>query len=113
MCLSMASLHYKVDPMSLNDLRSIVIWLQSVELSIQRVRDRVSQGGHDVAELVLRRRFGRSLSNFARFYRPLSTAWTVLDNSGVDPEIIARGSGEVVQEVANELLWEKFCRCAK
>jgi predicted ABC-type ATPase len=67
--------------------------LASPELAIARVRARVEQGGHDVPESVVRRRFAKSLSNFAKLYRPLVDRWAVYDNSGTRPLLIEEGGG--------------------
>ena len=40
-------------------------------------------------ELVVRRRFNRSIRNFLVSYRPLADSWTLFDNSGAEPEVIA------------------------
>jgi predicted ABC-type ATPase len=38
-------------------------------------------GGHDVPSDVVKRRFGRSLSNFFNLYAPLADEWALFDNS--------------------------------
>ena len=40
------------------------LWVPSVDLALSRVRGRVLEGGHDVPEAAVRRRFGRSIRNF-------------------------------------------------
>lgn len=55
--------------------------LASVRLAIRRVKLRVSMGGHSVPSDVVRRRFGRSLTNFFTLYAPLADEWAVFDNS--------------------------------
>lgn len=65
------------------------LWVPSVELALSRVRARVLEGGHDVPEVVLRRRFDRSIRNFLLLYRPLGESWTLFDNSGATPAVIA------------------------
>ena len=55
--------------------------LSSAQLALRRVRLRVAMGGHDVAPDVVRRRFGRSLSNFFVLYAPLASRWVLFDNS--------------------------------
>ena len=57
-------------------------------------RQRVSEGGHDVPEPVIRRRFHAGSRNFERIYRDLVDAWAVFDNSGGAPKLIAEGSRE-------------------
>jgi predicted ABC-type ATPase len=54
--------------------------LPSVDNSIQRVRKRVAAGGHDVPELVLRKRFDKSHTYFEKFYKPVVDEWRVYDS---------------------------------
>jgi len=45
-------------------VKVIYIFLESAELCVQRVEDRVKKGGHDVPIADIKRRYGRSLVNF-------------------------------------------------
>jgi predicted ABC-type ATPase len=65
------------------------LWLPSVDLALSRVRGRVLEGGHNVPEAVVRRRFARSIGNFFTHYRRLADSWTLFDNSGRTPDVIA------------------------
>jgi predicted ABC-type ATPase len=65
------------------------LWIPTVDLALTRVRGRVLEGGHDVPEPVVRRRFGRSIHNFFVRYRQLANSWTLFDNSGATPAVIA------------------------
>jgi predicted ABC-type ATPase len=65
------------------------LWVSTVELALMRVRGRVSEGGHDIPENVVRRRFDRSIRNFLVHYRRLGDSWTLLDNSRATPTVIA------------------------
>ncbi|MEO0612796.1 MAG: zeta toxin family protein [Pseudomonadota bacterium] len=56
------------------------IRLTDVEQSIDRVRQRVTSGGHDIPERDLRRRFSRSVANFEKRYRALADEWTVYES---------------------------------
>jgi predicted ABC-type ATPase len=60
------------------ELHLVFLWLRNPELAIQRVADRVRQGGHNVPKEVVRRRYHRGLDNFRRIYRPLATTWRTL-----------------------------------
>jgi predicted ABC-type ATPase len=51
--------------------------LESVDESIARVRKRVAAGGHGIAEVALRRRFGKSWTYFETIYRPIVDEWYV------------------------------------
>ncbi|MBF0289866.1 MAG: zeta toxin family protein [SAR324 cluster bacterium] len=62
--------------------------LPSVEFAIERVRLRVSQGGHNVPEHDIRRRFGRSWNNFNKTYKKVADSWSVFDTSGAQPIVI-------------------------
>lgn len=62
--------------------------LPSADLAVARVRERVAEGGHDVPETDVRRRFERSWRNFQKLYRGLADQWIVFDNSGEEPIIL-------------------------
>jgi predicted ABC-type ATPase len=61
----------------------------SLAVALSRIKERVIRGGHDVPELVVRRRFHRCLTNFLRYYQPLADSWILFDNSGPAPEVVA------------------------
>ena len=65
--------------------------LATPELAIARVRQRVREGGHNIAELVIRRRFAAGLCNFENMYKPLVDEWALYDNSGSEPVLIEEG----------------------
>ena len=79
------------------DIHFFFLWLKSVDLALLRVKERVSRGGHDVPEAVVRRRFDRSMQNFLLDYRSLAKAWTLFDNSGEVPKVIALEKDEMVR----------------
>ena len=70
----------------------LFLWLQSPELAIKRVAARVRDGGHHVSEELIRRRFRTGLRNFFRLYVPVADSWTLYDNSGYTPRLVALGS---------------------
>lgn len=51
-------------------------------LGVEHVAVRVAQGGHDIPEAVIRRRFEKGWSNFQDVYRELVDSWRLYDNSG-------------------------------
>ncbi len=69
----------------------VFLWLPSVDTAIARVAARVQQGGHAVAEEVIRRRFRVGWTNFQSRYRPLVDSWILYDNSGETPRLVAEG----------------------
>jgi predicted ABC-type ATPase len=64
--------------------------VRSVDISLARIARRVSEGGHDVPETDVRRRFERAMANLPA-YIGLVDLWRVLDNNGGRPEAVAEG----------------------
>lgn len=62
--------------------------LPSPEIAMARVAERVRQGGHDVPEKTIRRRFTSGQINFSSLYRGLVDAWALYDNAGDEPQLI-------------------------
>ena len=65
--------------------------LSRPEIAIARVKQRVAEGGHDVPEPVIRRRFHAGLRNFEHLYKGLVDRWAVYDNSGDEPVLLEEG----------------------
>jgi predicted ABC-type ATPase len=62
------------------------LYLDSVKKNLQRIRKRVSLGGHPIPPEAVHRRHPRCFSNFWHLYRPLCSDWYVFDNSGKKPK---------------------------
>jgi len=62
--------------------------LPSADVAVSRVALRVSQGGHNIPEDVIRRRFQAGLDNFHSFYSKIVNSWAVYDSSGLHPKLI-------------------------
>ena len=73
------------------DVRLLFLSLPTPEVAIERVTERVRQGGHAVAEEVIRRRFQAGLENFERLYKPIVTSWILYDNAGDELTIVDYG----------------------
>jgi len=67
------------------------LWVPGPELSLLRIKDRVKDGGHNVPEQDVRRRFSRSVANFFDVYKGLAADWMLFDNSGPAPVLAAKG----------------------
>lgn len=91
----------------------IFIWLNNPELAVERVRQRVASGGHNIPEESIRRRYRRGVENFFTLYRPLADSWSVYDNStSPNPMLIARGQ-KLKENILRHDLWLKFREVAK
>ncbi len=81
----------------------IYLWLPGVEASLSRVRKRVLQGGHNIPEKDIRRRYDKSLKNLLSHYAPLCTETECFDNSTRPRRLIFRQAGKDVKVANNEL----------
>ena len=62
--------------------------LESVEVAIDRVAERVKQGGHHIPENVIKRRFYAGWTNFKNLYSPLVDSWAIYDNDDELPVLV-------------------------
>lgn len=65
--------------------------LRSPEDAIERVRQRVGQGGHHVPDEAVRRRFDAGIKNLRELYADRVDDWVLFDNNGLVPKVIERG----------------------
>ena len=83
----------------------IYLWLPSADMAIDRVKDRVRRGGHDIPEETIRSRYEGGLQNFFRLYEPMADSFRFYDNSDPKrPRLIARKVGKIVA-VKAPALW--------
>jgi predicted ABC-type ATPase len=75
------------------DVSLLFVALSSADLHVMRVRQRVSQGGHRIADHVIRRRCARSIDNLSRAI-PLAAVTVFFDNSrslGLQQKLVIEG----------------------
>lgn len=70
----------------------LYLWVQSPEIAIQRVRDRVASGGHNIPENVLRRRYVTGIQYLFDIYMPLCDRWMIGDNTIPPFTLVAEGN---------------------
>jgi len=85
----------------------IFVYLNSPEISIDRIRVRVSKGGHHVPDADVRRRFERGINNFWNIYRSECEHWVLVNNSETSFEQVAI-KGVKGFDVLNEVLFKSF-----
>lgn len=68
----------------------VFLSLPDVEMAIERVAIRVMQGGHNIPEEVIRRRYAHGIQNFER-YKMLVDSWQLYDNSGAPTVLLDEG----------------------
>lgn len=69
----------------------IFLQLPSAEMAVERVRHRVAQGGHDIPEADIRRRFDRGVYNLRQHYQRVVDTWQVFDASQWPPVLVDEG----------------------
>jgi predicted ABC-type ATPase len=86
-------------------VRLVYVCVENPDWNIERVRERVAKGGHDVPDDDVRRRYERSLSNLPEALQLADDA-VVYDNSGVEPQrVLETRSGVVVWRSPDEPAW--------
>ena len=88
------------------NIHLVFLWLASPELAIERVAARVRDGGHNIPEETIRRRYERGLNNFFELYKPLVDSWDVLDVSDESPKEVALGDKIGGKQIINESIWK-------
>jgi predicted ABC-type ATPase len=92
----------------------VFLWVNTPELAIARVKERVSLGGHDIPEVVVRRRYVSGIKNFFELYQPLAVSWGVYDNSALGALLlIASGQSSQLCTIHQIKLWRQFLEVAK
>ncbi|MBW8077828.1 MAG: hypothetical protein GJU76_07095 [Gallionella sp.] len=71
-------------------IKLIFLSLPNADLAVQRVAVRVAQGGHNIPEATIRRRFASGIKNFAR-YKLLVNEWQLYDNSAAPAILLDNG----------------------
>lgn len=79
------------------------LWLPSADMAVSRVANRVRQGGHNVPEGDIRRRYVSGKRNLFQLYRPLVDAWWLYDASQSPLELIAKEEGRQLSVERSDL----------
>ena len=82
--------------------------MQNVELAIERVKARVSEGGHNIEVDVIKRRYLRGIENLFKIYLPIFDEILIFDNSAGKPELIAEKQLNTDLEILNTIKYEKL-----
>lgn len=68
----------------------IFFYLENDEQAIQRVAQRVREGGHNIQEADIRRRFKRGIDNLVHLYLPICDSVLVYNNVQTPAQLVAR-----------------------
>ena len=71
----------------------LFFWLNNIELAKERVKTRVEEGGHNIPEDVIERRYLKGIYNLFDIYLPIVDSTLIFDNSFGKHELIAHKIG--------------------
>ena len=80
------------------------LWIATATDAIERIQQRVLQGGHHVPTADVKRRFGRSLRNLVESYLPIADQWVIWDNSSFPARNIASSRTDTILRVRRMLI---------
>lgn len=79
----------------------LFFWLQKIELAKERVKIRVSEGGHNIEPEVIERRYIKGIKNLFDIYLPIVDGALIFDNSFGKHQLIAKKNIDKDIEVIN------------
>lgn len=86
----------------------IYFWLSSPDLAIQRVAQRVRNGGHNIPRDVVIRRYQAGINNFFNIYMSDVDYWLLADNSNTPRIIVAEGGRGVKTNILHADLFNRI-----
>jgi predicted ABC-type ATPase len=90
------------------NINLIFLWLQTPLLAIKRIEKRVQDGGHNIPNNIVLRRYKRGIKNFLNLYSPIADSWILYDNSNITPIVIAQKLPQKADKIFNKNLWTQF-----
>jgi predicted ABC-type ATPase len=86
----------------------LFFWLEKVELAIERVKIRVLEGGHNIDNELIKRRYYRGIKNLFEIYLPIVDVAIIYDNSFGNPEFIAEKAINSEIKILNKVKFDKL-----
>ena len=86
----------------------IFFWLETPELAIQRVAERVSNGGHNIPIDVIQRRYVNGIKNLFNIFMKEVDVWAIYDNSKSPRTFIAKGGKNIDFKIFSETTYKKI-----
>ncbi|MDY4411161.1 MAG: zeta toxin family protein [Prevotella sp.] len=77
----------------------VYFWLNSPQLAVERVAERVSEGGHNIPYDVILRRYSKGVDNLFKLFMDEVDIWVIYDNSQYQRERIAFGGKSIETKV--------------
>lgn len=94
-------------------VRLLFFWLNSPELALQRIVERVAKGGHNIPEPIVRRRYVAGICNLFRLFMSEVDSWEIYDNSEYPAVQIARGGKDDETSIIVESTYKTIAEYVK
>jgi predicted ABC-type ATPase len=94
-------------------VRLLFFWLNSPELALQRIAERVAKGGHNIPEPIVRRRYVAGICNLFRLFMSEVDSWEIYDNSKYPAIQIARGGKDDETSIIVESTYKTIAEYVK
>ena len=86
----------------------LYFWLNDVDMALERVHTRVKEGGHFIADEIVKRRYYRGIRNLMKKFIPVCDDWLVIDNSRNPYTFIAEGQATLSLFIYDLSSWQKI-----
>jgi len=86
----------------------LFFWLQNAELAKERVKIRVSEGGHYIDSNVIERRYINGITNLFKIYLPIVDGCFIFDNSNGVHDLLAFKTVDEQLTITNELKFNQL-----
>lgn len=83
----------------------LFFWLESPEIAVKRVKERVENGGHNIPEDVIFRRYYKGIKNLINIFLELCDKVIVINNSGNTPKFVIEVNKEAGIDIKDTSDW--------
>jgi predicted ABC-type ATPase len=81
----------------------LFFWLESPAMAMNRVAERVANGGHNIPAHVIERRYYRGIKNLHELYMPVCDEWLIVNNS--DGPVIIADNRNGFRQILNQSIY--------
>jgi predicted ABC-type ATPase len=86
----------------------IYFWLNSPQLAVDRVAERVNKGGHNIPYNVIQRRYLKGIENLFNLFMKEVDIWAIYDNSDYERKRIAFGGRYIRTRINNKTQYNEI-----
>jgi predicted ABC-type ATPase len=86
----------------------LFFWLESKDLAKERVKTRVAEGGHNIDETTIERRYDRGIQNLFDIYLPIVDGALIFDNTLSKPILVASKKIGLETTIINQEKYNKI-----